>query len=190
MAKCFTKFAGLETSCGSNLTSVKNLWIGAFGSANFTFSGEDVDADGNQIIESVTGATLDGDAWVEFGFRKNTGEMTTEMTVNENNGSHYFTNGVNLVFAKQDQTKRLSLQAVASGECSMIVLDSNGIYWLIGNADSVTATVLSATTGVAVGDNNAYNITLSAIEPYMPIPLDKASADTIIGTLCPKQASN
>lgn len=189
---CVSYLQGFSTSCGSNLASIKKLWIGQFESATFTFNYQkeedgttDVtDADGNKIIESVKTATLGqtADNWVEFGFKKNTGEMTTEMTVNDN-GSHYFTNSANLVFAKQDKVKRLALQATASGECAMIILDSNGIYWLIGNETAVTASTISATTGVAVGDSNAYNLTLSADEAYMPIPLDAENASTIIATL-------
>ena len=65
----------------------------------------------------------------------------------------------------------------------MVILDSNGIYWLIGANDAVTATSLSATTGVSVGDNNQYTITLSADEAILPIPLAADKAQTIINTL-------
>lgn len=187
---CISTLTGFNTSCGSNLASIKKLYIGQFESATFTFSYQAgaVDQDGNQIIEDVATAALVEDAshayhpWVEFGFRKNSSEMTVEMTRNDN-GSYYFTNGVNLVFAKQDQAKRLALQATASGECAMVVLDSNGIYWLIGAENPVTASTLSATTGVAVSDANQYSLTLSADEAYMPIPLDATAASTIITTL-------
>ncbi len=192
MANCTTYLQGFSTSCGSNLSSIKKLWIGAFESATFTFNyqkEEDgttdvLDADGNKIIESVATAVLGAteDNWVQFGFKKNSSELTTEMTRNDN-GSFYFTNAANLVFAKMDKVKRLALQATASGECAMIVLDSNGIYWLIGNENPVTASTISATTGVAVGDSNQYSITLSADEPYQPIPLDAENASTIIAAL-------
>lgn len=195
---CTSYLQGFSTSCGSNLASIKKMWIGAFESATFTFNYQMtddetpvqvLDADGNPIIESVESATLKADvdtqtagnqpaeAWVEFGFKKNTGEMTSEMTRNDN-GSFYFTNGANLVFAKQDTVKRLALQATAAGECSMIILDSNGIYWLIGAENAVTASTLSATTGTAVGDANQYTITLSADEAYMPIPLSDNDTHT------------
>ena len=192
---CSTYLQSINTSCGSNLASIKKLYIGAFESATWTFNyqmnndevpAQVLDADGHPIIESVESAVLGSgaDKWVEFGFKKNTGEMTSEMTRSDN-GSYYFTNGCNLVFAKQDQGKRLALQSVTSGECSMIILDSNGIYWLIGANDAVTATSLNATTGVSVGDNNQYTITLSANEAILPIPLaaDDNKAQTIINTL-------
>ena len=188
---CTPKYlTSITTSCGSNLPSIKSLWIGQYDSASWTYtylqngSQNVTDDDGNPIIETVSGATLKEGSkpWVTFNFKRNTGELTSEMTVNDN-GSHYYTNGVNLVFAKIDNGKRLSLEAVSSGECSMIVLDSNNQYWLIGAENSVAMTTLSATTGVAVSDSNAYNVTISAEEPNMPILIDKDQAQTIINTL-------
>lgn len=190
MACVSTYLTSITTSCSSNLPSIKSLWIGAFESSTFTYTylqngGQDVlDADGNKIIESVSGATLKQGSkpWVSFNFKKNTGELTSEMTVNDN-GSHYFTNGCNLVFAKIDNGKRLSLEAVASGECTMIVLDSNNQYWLIGAENSVAMTTLSSTTGVNVGDSNQYSVTLSADEANMPVVIESDQAQTIISTL-------
>lgn len=197
---CTSFLQGFTTSCGSNLASIKKIWVGAFESATFTYNYQEapdgstyplvdadgyiIDQDGNKIIESVESAVLGAasEAWVEFGFRKNSSEMTSELTRNDN-GSYYFTNAANLVFAKQDQVKRLALQATASGECAMVILDSNGKYWLIGSENPVIASTLSATTGTAVGDSNQYSITLSADEAYMPIPLDATNAQTIITAL-------
>ena len=212
---CTTYLQSFSTSCGSNLASIKKIWVGGFESATFTFNYQqkpnpeydpenpgttpptiDVkDADNKKIIESVTGAVLNTDEWVEFQFKKNTGEMTTEMSRSDN-GSYYFTNAANLVFAKQDQVKRLALTATAAGECTIIVQDSNDIYWLIGYSSPVTASTLTATTGIAVGDANQYSLTLSAEEAYMPIPLytgtEQSPVDpmTIINTLTGTASSN
>ena len=187
---CTTTLTSISTSCGANMASIKKLWIGGFESATFTFDKQTgAGPDGSDVIEDVSAAVLGAgaDSWVEFQFKKNTGEMTTEMTRSDN-GSYYFTNAANLVFAKQDAAKRLALQAVASGECAMIVQDSNNIYWLIGSDSAVTATTVSATTGVAVGDSNQYTVTLSADEPYMPVPLLASAVETIIAALTPAQS--
>ena len=188
---CTTYLTSITTSCGSNLPSIKKLYIGTFESGNFTYTyqknGENqdvLDADGNQIIESVSGATLNSgaDKWVEYSFRKNTCSMNTEMTVNDN-GSHYFSNGCDMIFSKIENSKRLSLESVAAGECSMIIIDSNNNTWLIGAENPVSLTTLSATTGTAIGDNNQYTVTLSATEAHMPILIDKEQAQTVINTL-------
>ena len=188
---CTTYLTQITTSCGSNLPSLKKLYIGTFESANFTYTyqkdGENqdvLDADGNQIIEAVSGATLNSgaDKWVEYFFRKNTCSMNTEMTVNDNQ-SHYFTNGCDMIFSKIENSKRLSLESVAAGECTMIVVDSNNNTWLIGAENPVSLTTLSATTGTSISDNNQYTVTLSAQEAHMPILIEKEQAQTIINTL-------
>ena len=188
---CTTYLTGFSTSCGSNLPSIKKLYIGTFESANFTYTyqkdGENqdvLDADGNQIIESVSGATLNSgaDKWVEFQYRKNTSSMDTEMTVNDNQ-SHYFTNSATCIFSKIENSKRLALESVAAGECTMIIVDSNNQTWLIGAENPVSLSSLSASTGTSISDNNQYTVTLSAQEAHMPILIEKEQAQTIINTL-------
>ena len=188
---CTTYLTGFATSCGSNLPSIKKLYVGTFESSTFTYTyqqnseAQDVlDADGNKIIEAVSGATLKSgaDKWVEFQFRKNSSSMDTEMTVNDN-GSHFYTNSATCTFAKIENSKRLALQSVASGECTMIIVDSNNQTWLIGAENPVSLTTLSGSTGTAVGDSNQYSVTLSAEEPTMPLLIEADQAQTVINTL-------
>ena len=188
---CTTFLTQITTSCGSNLPSIKKLYIGTFESANFTYTyqkdGENqdvLDVDGNKIIESVSGATLNSgaDKWVEFQFRKNTSSMSSEMTVNDNQ-SHYFTNSCDMIFSRIQNSKRLSLESVASGECTMIVVDSNNQTWLIGSENPVSLSSLTASTGASISDNNQYTVTLSAQEAHMPILIEADQAQTVINTL-------
>ena len=188
---CTTYLTGFSTSCGSNLPSIKKLYVGTFESSTFTYTyqqnseSQDVlDADGNKIIEAVSGATLKSgaDKWVEFQFRKNSSSMDTEMTVNDN-GSHYYTNSATCTFARIDNSKRISLEAVGSGECTMIIVDSNNQTWLIGSENPVSLTTLSGSTGTAIGDSNQYSVTLSAEEAHMPLLIESDQAQTIINTL-------
>lgn len=188
---CTTYLTGFSTSCGSNLPSIKKLYIGTFESANFTYTyqkdGENqdvLDADGNQIIESVSGATLNSgaDKWVEFQFRKNTSSMDTEMTVNDN-GSHFYTNSASCIFSKIENSKRLAIESVSAGECTMIIVDSNNNTWLVGAENPVSLSSLSASTGTSISDNNQYTVTLSAQEAHMPILIEKEQAQTVINTL-------
>ena len=188
---CTTYLTGFSTSCGSNLPSIKKLYVGTFESSTFTYTyqqnseSQDVlDADGNKIIEAVSGATLKSgaDKWVEFQFRKNSSSMDTEMTVNDN-GSHFYTNSATCTFAKIENSKRLALESVASGECSMIIVDSNNQTWLIGAENPVSLTTLSGSTGTAIGDSNQYSVTLSADEANMPLLIEADQAQTIINTL-------
>lgn len=180
------KLTAINTSCGSNIPSIKKIWVGAFESATWTTANVTgvTDADGNPVIEKVTAATLNcnEDAWVEFAFKKNTCSASSEMTVNDN-GSHYFTNSVNMVFAKQDNSKRLAVQALASGDCSVIYLDGNNNYWLIGYDSPVSLNSASATTGTSVSDSNQYELTMSEESGILPLAIiPTADFDTNILT--------
>lgn len=169
------KLSAITTSCGSNIPSIKQMWIGNFGSVTptYTYVTGVTDADGNQVIENVTNLELDGttpEYWVEYSFRKNTCSASSEMTINDN-GSHYFTNALNMVFAKQDTNKRLNIEAIASGDCSAIYLDGNGKYWIMNLDAEVTLTTATANTGTAVGDSNQYDLVLSQDAATMPIEI-------------------
>jgi hypothetical protein len=169
------QLSAIQTSCGSNIPSIKQMWIGNFGSVTPTYKYVTgvTDFDGNQIIESVENLTLDAttpEHWVEYAFRKNTCSASSEMTINDN-GSHYYTNSLNMVFAKQDTNKRLNIEAIASGDCHAIYLDGNGKYWLMNLDAEVTLTTATANTGTAVGDSNQYDLVLSQDAATMPIEI-------------------
>lgn len=173
----------ITTSCGSNVPSIKKLWVGKFGSATFTpnYVAGETDDDGKQIIENVKIATLVSGAnkWVEFEFKKNTATADTEMTVNDN-GSYYYNNTVTLVFNKQTNDKRLAVQALASGDCSVIYLDGNNNYWLMGYDAEVSNTATTATTGTAATDNNQYTITLGENSGTMPLGMVAGSSSSTV----------
>lgn len=176
------QLSSITTSCGSNIPSIKQMWIGNFGSVTptYTYVTGVTDADGNQVIESVTGLALDNttpEYWVEYAFRKNTCSASSEMTINDN-GSHYFTNALNMVFAKQDTNKRLNVEAIASGDCSCIYLDGNGKYWIMNLDAEVTLTTATANTGTAVGDSNQYELVLSQDAATMPIEIVGTQSST------------
>ena len=168
----------INTSCGSNLPSIKRLWIGNFGSLStvtYNYLTNVTDADGNQVVENVSNLAIDTTAqapqyWVEYNFRKNTCSAGSEMTVNDN-GTHYFTNTVNMVFAKQDTPKRLNIEAIASGDVAVIYEDGNGKYWLMNPKDEVNLSTATAETGTAVGDANQYTLTLSQNSANMPFEI-------------------
>lgn len=203
MACTAYKLTAITTSCGSNIPSIKRIWVGAFGAAVIKHSVtsdtatdyEDVDLlmdgttpvvdnDGKHIIADIKNAALaqNADAFVEFAFRKNTCSAGSEMTTNDN-GTFYWTNSVNMVFAKQDASKRLAVQALASGDCTVIYEDGNGNFWMIGLDDPVNLNTATADTGTAVGDSNQYSLTVAEQTSVLPIPLLAANAETIISAL-------
>jgi len=206
MAACTAYYlTGIQTSCNSNKPSIRRILVGEFGSTTIKHdmgsqtAGDyaDVtiqmkadgttpvtDSDERHIIKDIinVSAPAEGHEWVEFLFRKNTCSASSEMTTNDN-GTFYWTNSINMVFAKQDWEKRLAIQALASGDCSVIYEDGNGNWWMLGLDDAVSLTTATANTGTALGDNNQYELTMSEESAILPVPLNAQNAQTIVTTL-------
>lgn len=195
----------ISTGCGTNMPSVRRILVGKFESVDIKhnmassvaadYADVNVqmkadgttpvqDLDGKKVIKDINNVSqpVAGDEWVEFQFRKNTCSADSEMTINDN-GSSYWTNSLNMVFAKQDWQKRLAIQALASGDCSAVYEDGNGNWWFIGLDNPVTIATATATTGTAVADSNEYQLTMSEESAILPIPLNAENAATIISKL-------
>ena len=190
---CSTLVREIAASCGSNLPGVKEVWIGAFDMASFTYTYlqdmtdpdnpvDILDNDGNKIPVSIATATLATGAskMVKFNFRKNTASATNTLNVSDN-GSNYFENAITMYFPKQDSDKRLSIMGLVQGETCALVHDKNNNWWFYGLEDYLTVTEGTAETGAAPSDSNGYNVTLTATEKSLPLPVATAAVETLTG---------
>ena len=190
---CSTIIKGISEVCGRNIGGLKEVWIGQYGTLTFTYEYlqdltdpdnpvDILDADGNKIPISISGATLaaGADTFQKFNFVKNTASATNTLNVSDN-GANYFDNAVNMYFKRQDGDKRLSVQSLVEGETSALVLDKNGNYWFYGLEDYLNVSEGTVETGAAPSDNNGYNITLSVSESRLPLPVAAAAVTVITG---------
>lgn len=190
---CSTIIQSIAAVCGSNLPGVKQVWIGQYDMATFTYTYlmdntdpdnpvQVLDADGNPIPVSIATATLatGAETMKQFNFRKNTASATNTLNVNDN-GSNYFENAINMYFPRQDADKRLSIMSLVQGETCALVLDKNGNWWFYGLSDFLNVSEGTAETGAAPSDSNGYNVTLSVAEPLLPLPVADAAVETLTG---------
>lgn len=197
---CPVTLTGIETACGTNMAGVKEVWLGNFDSFTFTYNyqlkpdyvptpGQEPtdadyvkDIDGNKIKKSIKTATLKDGAKVmtHFAFRKQTASATSTLTVNDN-GTNFWENTVNMVFAKQDQEKRLAVSSICAGQTSALVRDNNGLVTFYGLENEMTMTDGSVETGVSYSDNNAYTITIGTSETILPLPVETEAFNVMAG---------
>lgn len=167
------------------MAGIKEVYIGNFDeNAAFTFEyqqegGQDVlGTDGNKIKASIKTFTpgTGFKVYQKFSFRKQTGSMVSTLTTNDN-GTNFWETACNLVFAKMDSAKRLSIMSLMQGETSIVVVDNNGNRWFMGLDNPCTMTEGTGETGTAYSDNNAYTITLGDTSLILPLPVsDEAFA--------------
>lgn len=114
----------------------------------------------------ITGASLSGSAkFVEYQFNRNTGNFDEIPTINLQNGSTFYAQTINLQLARREAVKRQSLLLIASGQpdLTLIVKDSNGLYWGFGfGEDKVNLTGGGGGSGTAKADLNGYSLVFTA----------------------------
>lgn len=173
MAYCNQTLNGITLDCSHSLGGIKTVYIANYGDV------ESVSADTSSgKIVSVTMAA--SAKFKPYQFRKQTGSLTSTLTVDETAGVNYVSTELSLVFTKMETAKRLELSALSIGQLAVIVEDSNGTFWYLGKDDYVSATAGGAQTGTAKGDGNNYTLTLRDESDTYPFEIDKSAVDSVI----------
>ena len=173
MAYCNQTLAGITLDCTNSLGGIKTVYIANYG-----------DVDGQPTVGEdgmITGITMSGDTkFKPYQFRKQTGSMTSTLTVDETAGVNYVSTELSLVFTKMETAKRVEMSALAIGQLAVIVEDSNNKYWYLGYDDYVSATAGGGNTGTAKGDGNNYTLTLRDESDTYPYEISKDAVDAVI----------
>ena len=84
-----------------------------------------------------------------------------------NNGTTFFNQVVNLVLSRRENTKRQFIEKLVDGQKQLliVVLDSNGKYWLFGLYEGSYITAIEGGSGTAKADQAGYSVTFTSMEP-------------------------
>lgn len=148
---CSQTLAGIKNDCALSMGGIKRVWLADYKEEAATVDNEKVNA-----IALVSGTT-----WHPYYFRKNTGSMTSTLTVDQANGVNYVTTELSLVFTKMDTVKRIEMAVLATADVMAVVEDANGTKWFLGKDNPLSCTAGAGETGTAKGDGNKYTLTLT-----------------------------
>lgn len=169
---CTITLSGIPYDCDVNLSGVKMIYLADYAS----ITSVTVDVSGNATIEATD------TPFYAYTPAKNTASLTKTMTKSEETGVLYFTNELVGNFNKMDLTKRKEMNEIARGQMLAVVLDNNGIYWVLGADNYVTATVLTGQTGAGPDDGNFYSVTITDVSGALPPVVDKEEFTALIHT--------
>ena len=160
---------GFALDCKDSVGGVKSIHLIDWASTGFTTaSGE------------VTATTVaSGDVYT-YELPTGVGSLTTTTNVSSENGTVFNQADVVGRLRKLSTAKRNELKLLAQSRVFCIVRDNNDNYWLVGKEYGCDLTAKTSETGVAMGDLNGYNFTLSAIEAEEPFKL-QTSVVTSLG---------
>lgn len=145
-------------SCDKNLGGIVKVWFN---------NGDAIDSNSVTIAAGVvTAATLSGTAadFVEFQFNPDTSNYAETTPIDLTTGSTYYEQIITLVLNRREATKRQRLLLIADGQpaLTIIVKDSNGIYWIFGlGDDKMYLTANESGSGTAKADLNGYTLTFT-----------------------------
>lgn len=166
MASCIS-LQGIKTNCDTNLAGIKKAWIAESDNVTITINKGD-DGKLTNHVATVAAKTSTIKPFYEYSFAKQTGSLTSTVTIDEANGVRYYTNEITLQFNKMEASKHLEIEALAAGELVVVIEDNNGKMWVVGYDNYVSATEATAQSGQAFGDLNGYTTTMSAMSAYLP----------------------
>ena len=183
MAYCIQTLKGITLDCSHSLGGIKTAYIANYNDVtDIEYNASTSSTSGETYTgDTITGITMaSGTTFKPYQFRKQTGSLTSTLTVDETAGVNYVSTELSLVFTKMETKKRIELSALSVGQLAVIVEDSNGKFWYLGKDDYVSATAGGAQTGVAKGDGNNYTLTLRDESDTYPYEVTKEAVESVI----------
>ena len=113
----------------------------------------------------VSGITTTGSSkfW-KYDLTKQTSQFTETINADQPNGTIHYQQDLQIVLNKMTAALRNELRLLGQNRLMAIVLDRNGVYWLLGSLNGLELSAGTAQTGTAFGDRNGYDITFTAME--------------------------
>jgi hypothetical protein len=159
------------------IAGVQAVFIGEYndGSLGYTY-GATAGVDLNQII-AFTGATV---SFYKFEQTIETGSLTETGNFNEQNGTAYYDQVVEITVHNVGQELIDQVNTLGRGRWRIIVLDVNGNYFLVGKINPVSVTAATGGLGKAYGDLNGYTLTFTGKEYDALVQVTTSAAITVI----------
>lgn len=142
---------GITNDCSTSKGGIREVYIADWAKDLFTVGETD---------NTVTGVKAET-KWFKYYIKKNTSSFTSTATIDLANGVNYVSTELNLVFTRQETSKRVEMSALLLNDVACLVVDSNNKVWVMGKDNPVNASAATAESGTAASDGNKYSLTLT-----------------------------
>lgn len=172
MANC-TVNAGYTFPC-FGIGGVYQLFIGNYNGTAMTMG---LTADGSII--SFGGATV---SFYTFNQEAQVGSFAEVPVVNKETGTTVWTQTVEMTIIGLSQANNNLMDIIARGRVRIIVLDNEGLYWLVGQKNPVYVSGGDAGPHKAHSDLYGYTLTFEGSEKFPAVQVSAAAAASVITT--------
>jgi hypothetical protein len=166
--------AGYTLPC-KGIAGVQEVYIGTWNDGSLTYT-IGTASELNQIT-AFTGATV---SFYRFQQTIETGSLTETGNFNEQNGTAYYDQVVEITVQNTNQTLADTVNNLGRGRWRIIVLDVNGNYFLVGKQNPVNVSAIAGGLGKAYGDLNGFTITFTGKEYDVLTQVTSAAAAGVI----------
>lgn len=163
--------SGYTLQCRDNIGGVQNVYIGNFNGSSMTYTVA------TNSITAFAGATV---SFYTFQQPLETASFEQAGNYSTENGTSFYTQTVNITLQKLNNTSSALINTLGQGTWRIMVLDQNGVYWLIGAQNGARVSASTPNTGKALGDLNGAVITFEAKEPITAYQVSSAAALSLI----------
>jgi len=166
---CSITVSGRGLQCKDALGGIKEVWIG-----QYTGTGQYAAPSGGSISDASAAQTLQ-----KFEMQQGSSSFTQTVTASTENGSVYYTQVLSLSFNKMSAADVAQAHDLNRGRLTVVVVDKNDQYWVMGHKNGVEVTGGTFVSGQAVGDLNGLTMELTGMELMAAPALTTTSGGSI-----------
>jgi hypothetical protein len=155
---------GYNLDCREGIGGIKEVYIIEL--ANMSASTEV-----SGVITAITKAT--GKRFWKYSLVRETSNTTEALTANEQNGTLFYTQTVNLILNKRQASVRNEIQLLAKNNLVLVVVENqvdssgNNKAWMFGKTQGLILSTGTSDSGTAWGDRNGYTLAFVGNEPEL-----------------------
>lgn len=151
--------AGFTLDCNDSNGGIDKIFIANGPVQSIT------EAAGTITAITVGGSALTPSDFFEFEVPRQTSSFTETINVSNENGTVFYDQALTMIFNKMEATKRDQILLLSqNNEMVVVFKDNNGKYFSVGVERGAYMTAGTSVSGVAYGDRNGYELTISGME--------------------------
>ena len=151
--------AGFTLDCNDSNGGIEKIFIANGPVESIT------EAAGTITAITVGGSALTPSDFFEFEVPRQTSSFTETINVSNENGTVFYDQALTLIFNKMEASKRDQILLLSqNNEMVVVFKDNNSKYFSVGVERGAYMTAGTSVSGVAYGDRNGYELTISGME--------------------------
>ena len=172
--------------CRANRGGIKKVYIANFDDLVSVSPVVSDDLTDTGFITAISMAGSPAAGFYRYEFTKDSSSFTQTFSQDIASETGGWVQSLNLIFAKNEATKRNAVKMLGQNSTLIIVEDANKRFWLVGEESGMELTAAESSSGVLMTDKNGYSVTFEGRERFAAREIfdtDYATTATLVESL-------